>query len=647
MHLGTALPGPVGGDTGVYVWNLWLFRHEILVHHRLPYFTNEILSLTPPVDLSLHNYTVFSDLLSFPLIQLWGSVVAYNLVLLTASVLAATFMFVLAARHCRSAAAAWLAGLLFAWSPAMVARAEAHLSLVNVAALPAFVLAFERWWRTRRVRDAFLAGVVVAWAVTSDPYYGIYCLVLAAALAAAASIRITRRDAATAGYPQIGARALNVTIGGVVALAIAIIATGGFETQVFGVSVKAYTLYSPVFALTLLGTWRLVLWARPRLEFRSTPPVHQVIVGALAATLGCVMPLVPFFIALRARIEDGGRFHAPTLWRSSPPGVDLLSIVAPNPNSAFVRGWLRPWFERQPGGFAENVVSITTVAIVVVAFAMWRYRFRPSKRWMVLAVLFALTALGPFVHIAGVNTYIPGPWAFLRYVPLVGAARMPARFTAPLMMAVALVFAQSLAFIADRNRSRRIVTYALVGIALLVELAPVPRPLYDARIPEIYRVIAADPRPIRVMELPLGFRDGETSYGNFTAASQFFQTFHEKRLIGGYLSRISQRELARQFRFPVVRTITRLSEGAAASARQRAILIAGGRRFADRARLGYVVIDTSRTSPDLRDLAIEALGLTKIGEDRGYELYRVPLGALALGPDDGDIFPAPDMPINR
>lgn len=647
-QLATALPGPVGGDTGVYVWNLWLFRHEILVHHRLPYFTAEILSLTGPVDLSLHNYTVFDDLLAFPLISIWGPVVAYNVVLLVASVLAASAMFFLALRFSRSAAAAWLAGLLFAWSPTLVARSEAHLSLVNAAALPVFVLAFERWWSSGRARDAIISGLVVAWAVMCDPYYGVYCVVLATALAMSRCLRISRNSSAPPPRRHCQAGLVTAAIVLVAAIVAAILVTGGFETHLAGVTIKAYTLYTPVLLLTALILWRALLVLRPRIACARVLPLRKAIVGLAAALAGCGLPLVPFFIALRARLLDGGRFHAATHWRSSPAGVDLLALVMPNPNNPLVRGWLRPWVERQPGGFAENVASLTVVGMLVIVIALWRYRFRPSRLWLVLTALFALLALGPFVHVAGINTYVPGPWALARYIPVVDSARMPARFAAPMMMALAIVFAQCVAFLLQRHPSRKPVLITAIGLALAVELSPVPRVLYDARIPSIYKTIAADPRVLRIMELPLGFRDGESSFGNFTAASQFYQTYHQKRLIGGYLSRISRRELARQFRFPVVRTITALSAGDTPTSRQREILIRSGRRFAARARLGYVVIDRDRTTVALRDLAIEAFGLLKIGEDGPLELYRVPLGQLAHLPEGaGPIAGPPIAAMNR
>src|SRR3712207_1859383 len=78
LHLGSGLPGPVSGDTGIYVWNLWRFRHEILEHGRLPYFTAEVLSLTGTTNLTFHNSTVAAALAAFPLIPITGVVAAFN-----------------------------------------------------------------------------------------------------------------------------------------------------------------------------------------------------------------------------------------------------------------------------------------------------------------------------------------------------------------------------------------------------------------------------------------------------------------------------------------------------------------------------------------------------------------------------------------
>jgi hypothetical protein len=63
LYLGTRLTGDPGGDTGVYVWNQWVFQHETATLSN-PLSTRQILSLSQRVDLSQHNYTAFLNLLA-------------------------------------------------------------------------------------------------------------------------------------------------------------------------------------------------------------------------------------------------------------------------------------------------------------------------------------------------------------------------------------------------------------------------------------------------------------------------------------------------------------------------------------------------------------------------------------------------------
>ena len=51
MNLGTHFTGDPGGDTGVYVWNQWVFHQELIAGHN-PLTTEKILSLTTPASIS-------------------------------------------------------------------------------------------------------------------------------------------------------------------------------------------------------------------------------------------------------------------------------------------------------------------------------------------------------------------------------------------------------------------------------------------------------------------------------------------------------------------------------------------------------------------------------------------------------------------
>ena len=622
-RLTSALTGPVGGDTGVYVWNLWVFRHEIVEHRRFPLFTGEILSLAPPIDLSLHNYTLFADALAFPLLPFLGVTATFNVIFLTMSALTAWAMFMLARRVVGSTPEAWLAGLLFGFSPVLVARSKEHFSLVAAAPLPIFVLCLIRLEQRPTMLNAAAAGATIAWAATCDPYFAIYCLLIAACYAAVRTIRIhTRPPSAGSGrWVRRLDVAISVSLLLVVALAYIINGAGVTEIRPLGIQVRL-SMHAPVLVLMLLVLARVLVGTRPAFEIRWPMPPAVLLRMAATAAVATTVLLSPVLYTLSVRLADGGELHGQIFWRSGPKGVDLLALFTPNPANKLFGQQARAWLTGLNNGFVDNVAALTIVATLLVLVAVWRYRFRPPPVWTALTLFFGALALGPFINIGGVNTFVIGPWALLRYVPIISGARMPGRFAIVLMMAFAIVFALALRHIRTESRDRRGVVLAGVAALLAVELAPLPRQLFAAPVPELYRIIASDPRDVRVMGIPLGFADGERGEGRYDGSSQFYQTFHQKPIVGGGLSRISDRQRQRQRMFPVIRLLLRLSEGAAVSEREIARARRAAPNFIRRSQLGYVVIDTRAASPQLRELTIDILGLEKIAESDGRELYR-------------------------
>jgi len=242
-------------------------------------------------------------------------------------------------------------------------------------------------------------------------------------------------------------------------------------------------------------------------------------------------------------------------------------------------------------------------------------------------VFFVLLSLGPFVYVAGVNTLIPMPWSVLRYVPILGLVRSPGRFAVIASLGVALMLAQALAHLGRQYPTRRRAILAVVGVLLAIELVPGPRTLYSAGVPALYETIARDARPhVRVLELPVGLRDGTSSMGDFSARTQYFQTWHGKAIVGGYLSRVSPRRRRDSTRAPVLNALFTLSEGRALTADQDAAARGRADEFLRRIRLGYVVVDETRASPALVGFATDLFGLTPVSREGPLALYvpRVP-----------------------
>jgi hypothetical protein len=617
LNLGTHFTGDPGGDTGVYVWNQWVFHQELTTGHN-PLATEKILSLTSRVDLTQHNYTPFLNVLALPLISALGVVTSFNLVFLFVCVLNALMAYGLIRRATAATRLeAFLGGMVFAWAPAMVARTTGHFSLVAAAALPAFLWSLINAEQSRSVRDAVLVGLCMAWAALSDAYYGVYCLLVAILYLTATLVRVTR-TARRAPRPWIWL--LDVLIVSLAGLIVGLTLGRGGEFSLLGIPVRMRSLYNPMLALTLLVLIRLVLWWRPRLELSTlgASPVKALLIAGIA----CAGPLAPVLYGLSGRISEG-RFVTPEIfWRSSPRGVDVLSFVTPNPLHPVARWFTSDPLMISPTHFVEYTASLSLVAIAVVGFAMWKVRYRPRTRWLIITIGFALLALGPFIYLAGSNTYIPGPWALLRYAPGLGLARMPSRFTIVALLGLAVLMAGALAAIGERWPQRRRLIGAVVACLLAFELWPAPRTLYSAEISRVYDRIAADTRPMRVLVLPVGVRDGTWETGNFRPRTQYNQTRHGKPLIGGYLSRISRRRVAdMRKQYPTLDALIKLSESTPLDSSVKAILTERGDRLVTQGNIGYVVIDERFIPSDRAAMVIEAFKLREVARDLHFALY--------------------------
>lgn len=625
-----SLPGDPAGDTGVYVWNFWVVAHQLQAGQS-PLRTERIFAATGAADLSQHNTTLAPAMLASPLVGRLGAVRAFNIVYLLLLAGCGLGVYLLAEYKTGKPLESFVAGALTAASPCVLARSTEHLSLLAIGIVPVFV------WTWVRMLDrvpgrliaslpaALAAGVAMATAAYCDPYLAVYCALLAALMAAARFVDVsyTRRP-----FFAFGGRYRQILDGLLVILALvatSIVISGGWSTTVVGIPIVARTLYTPLLAITLLIALRLTWWLRPRIALGERTIVWRFIDLAATSVLAAVACLSPWAVALAQRARTGTFVEPAVYWRSSPAGVDLAAFVAPSPMHPVWGEAVRTWLDRlHPAGFAEYTPSLSLTALCLVAAALL-LRLRLPRRWLVATGLCAACALGPFVHVFGVNTFVPGPWAILRYVPVIAWARSPSRFALVAAIGVGVLAAHALVALRAHlgARSARLLM-ACVVVAAVVEAWPQPRTLFAATPPAIFAAIAADPdASATVLELPVGIRDGTSSLGDFSARTQFHQTFHGKRVIGGYLSRVSQhrRDLTRDM--PMYFALLALSEGRSIDDAQRARASARRDGFVRRTGLRYVVIDARRCSGTLRKFAVTTLGLEPVGQDGGYELYRV------------------------
>jgi hypothetical protein len=121
-----------------------------------------------------------------------------------------------------------------------------------------------------------------------------------------------------------------------------------------------------------------------------------------------------------------------------------------------------------------------------------------------------------------------------------------------------------------------------------------------------------------------------TSHGSSTSTAQYFQTVHEKPILGGYISRLPADDVAEYLRREVTSALIDLSEGRSLTPERRAAVIRRAHDIQVALNIGYVVANTSRASAELIQFAREAFDLTPIAAEGDRLLFRTPLAAPQL-----------------
>jgi hypothetical protein len=129
----------------------------------------------------------------------------------------------------------------------------------------------------------------------------------------------------------------------------------------------------------------------------------------------------------------------------------------------------------------------------------------------------------------------------------------------------------------------------LVALLLFEHLA-VPLPLSDARIPAVYGQISADPAPVSVLQVPLGWRNSFGVFGPEQTQLQYFQAGHGKPMLGGNISRAPDFKLDYFRRIPYFQALTEVEFGRPVPPELAAAAAAQVGELAYLYDLGYVLL---------------------------------------------------------
>lgn len=167
-----------GGDNYLHAWFLWEFARAV-AHGQNPFHTNLILY---PIGANLAWATtdILGQIMAVPFSLSLGPILTYNFSLVLQLALAAFFARLLCKHVCGDAAAATIGGMVFGFSPFLLAHARGHLSLVTAFPLPVYVLALGRLLDKKDPswKDGALLGLALALVAIANYEYALIFLLL-------------------------------------------------------------------------------------------------------------------------------------------------------------------------------------------------------------------------------------------------------------------------------------------------------------------------------------------------------------------------------------------------------------------------------------------------------------------------------------
>ena len=485
LHLGTQIPA--GGDALLFLWDLWWFRraadggtspfHTDLLYY--PHGTSTVFTTLAPLESAIS--------VPFQWLGL-GPVPCYNLLLLASAATGAWAVWALARRATGSSLAAFVAGIVYGWSPYHQARfVGGHLNLASHQWIPLYILAL-----FGMIDALWPGGRAEGW--QAQPATG--------------TTQAPRRWRAC-GWALVAGLAAGATA----------------TTEL---TYAAFLALWTIFYLAYRGwpLWRARAW---RTLGGAIGPL--ALAGGLALSLAA--PLLLAMLGEIRRDTSGYMFSSPleTLNYSA----DTLQYFLPNELHPWASPGLRAYVDQISGtpNVAERIVAPgwTVLALSVLALAL-AWRRRAVRFWGWTLLLGAILGVGPVFHWAGrvfftpFNASLLFPYALLYAVPGFAIMRAPLRFAVLIALAGSLLVAYALATI--RARWPRLAPALLaLSAALIVAESLVNVPLARGGPTIVDTALAADPTPGAVVDLPLTPR---VDY-------LWYQTQHGRPIVGGYLAR--------------------------------------------------------------------------------------------------------------
>ncbi|MBM4465216.1 MAG: hypothetical protein FJ014_06670 [Chloroflexi bacterium] len=500
LKIATHIPGG-SFDALQNVWNLWWFKYAVVDLHSNPFYTNLIYHPTG-VSLLFHTFNPFNAILSIPLQLILGLAASYNIIILFAFVAAGYGAYLLAKYITQNTAAAFIAGIIFTFSPSHFAHtAGGHLQVISIEWIPFYVLFFLKTIRESREINAFLAAFFFLLTLLCDFYCALY-------LACFSVLYLCYQFWTSKG--QIASKEVMTRL-----VILAIAAAVLIAPIALPMLMELKYHISPSVETTLDGSADLLGFVTPSTLHPLLGPVAQNIAGKFTGNtaentvfLGYTAVLIAMYSGLRVKEKDIRYWIFTALFFLVLSLGPVLHILGDTEFTAFKVRVPLPYLILYP------LFSFTRVPARLIVMVMLS---------LSIVVAYGLKSLSQWIQnrSAGIALRLPAlkPGKIGRGLPT--------------------------------QRLSRAVIMGLVFCAITFEYASFPLPLGKLAVPEMYRQIAAEEGDFALVELPRDYSYAQCQVSEY----QYYQTIHRKKLVGGYVARNPSYALDFVYNTPVIREL--------------------------------------------------------------------------------------------
>ena len=327
------------------------------------------------------------------------------------------------------------------------------------------------------------------------------------------------------------------------------------------------SMYYALFAAIVF----VLLWLGALLsEQRSLRNMIWCPAVAAISSLGAASPIL--VIQLRSMLISGP-FFAPPSRMSFTGGVDLLGFFVP-PEYSMTHGWLtKPAFGHLAGGGVEGLAFAGVTCLISTVIAIRCVRDRSKRLFVILAVLFAIAALGDRLHILGRGgtmvfgrwVFVPLPTVFLKVVPILNLIRVASRFVILYQLALVCLASLGLGYFLRRfSGRRRNIAFALLALCLFLDYSYAPYMTMPMRFGREHEILGQIPGQFTILDVPFGVGDALNWYGaNDGQLSHWLtaQTVHRKAVIGTMASRVNPGAFHELSHNPLLQAVVQAQEG--------------------------------------------------------------------------------------